>query len=257
MFESVLGFDIAKTDKETLLNEIAIHITNSKKLKWFLCFNAHSYHLSKIDTDFCLSANNANWIAPDGSGLILASTLLGGVIRDRITGFDLFVGLSAKLNQNRAVKVFFLGSTKQNLKLIEKKYSKDFPNISVVGSYSPSFKESFSYNENEHMLNLVNSSKADLLWVGLTQPKQEKWIYLNRNRLKVKLAAPIGAVFDFYAGTIKRPHALFQKFGIETIGRFIQNPQKMWRRNLVSIPFFLWMLSKEFATIKFRNLFKK
>lgn len=228
---------------------------HSPKIVMF--FNAHSFYLIQKDFHFRSAFDSFDVVLPDGSGIVLASKILGGSLKRRITGYDFFISINRMLNKKEHYKVFFLGGSDDTLSLIKRKIKEDFEKIHVAGTYSPPFKKEFSKEDNDKMISLINDSGAEVLWVGMTQPKQEKWIHSNKERLNVKLIAPIGAVFDFYAGTIKRPHALFQKFGIETIGRFIQNPQKMWRRNLVSIPFFLWMLSKEFATIKFRNLFKK
>jgi N-acetylglucosaminyldiphosphoundecaprenol N-acetyl-beta-D-mannosaminyltransferase len=90
------------------------------------------------------------------------------------------------------------------------------------------------------MIDLINQSKADVLWVGMTAPKQEKWIYQNKNRLSVKFIGAIGAVFDFYTGEVKRSPVLFQKLGLEWLPRLIQQPKRLWRRMFISAPYFLW-----------------
>ena len=257
--EKILGYSFNINSGCDLVEFFEEHIDNSilQSPKTVLFFNSHSFYLSRKDKYFQKSLDSFDMLLPDGSPIVMASMLLSGNLKNRLTGYDFFILINQMLNKKKHYKVFFLGSKDNTLSLIRKRMSKDFENIHLVGTYSPPFKKEFSKEDNEKMISLINDSGAEVLWVGMTQPKQEKWIHSNKERLNVKLIAPIGAVFDFYAGTIKRPHALFQKFGIESIGRFIQNPQKMWRRNLVSIPFFLWMLSKEFATIKFRNLFKK
>lgn len=83
-------------------------------------------------------------------------------------------------------------------------------------------------------------AKPDILWVGMTAPKQEKWIYKNRDKLDVKFIGAIGAVFDFYAGKVKRSHPAFQKMGLEWLPRLLQEPQRLWRRNFVSNPKFMF-----------------
>jgi len=257
--EKVLGYSFNLNSGCHLVEIFEEYIDSSilQAPKTVLFFNAHSFHLSHRDKSFQKAIDSFDMIFPDGSGVVLASKLLSGNLKYRLTGYDFFILINQMLNKKKHSKVFFLGSSDNTLSLIKKRMKEDFEKIHVAGTYSPPFKEEFSREDNEKMISLINDSGADVLWVGMTQPKQEKWIHSNKDRLNVKLIAPIGAVFDFYAGTIKRPHVLFQKFGIETIGRFIQNPKKMWRRNLVSIPFFLRTLSKEFVKIKFRNLFKK
>lgn len=90
------------------------------------------------------------------------------------------------------------------------------------------------------MIEAINESNADVLWVGLTAPKQEKWIYENREHLNVNFAAPIGAVFDFFAGNISRVGPFWQDLGFEWLPRLVQEPKRLWRRVLVSAPRFLF-----------------
>ena len=94
------------------------------------------------------------------------------------------------------------------------------------------------------MIEAVNTAKPDVLWVGMTAPKQEKWIYQNRDKLDVKFIGAIGAVFDFYAGTVKRPHPIFQKMGLEWLPRLCSEPRRLWRRNFVSNPLFMLRVIK-------------
>ena len=89
------------------------------------------------------------------------------------------------------------------------------------------------------MRDAINEARPDVLWVGMTAPKQEKWIYENRSGLDVKFIGPIGAVFDFYAGSVKRSHPLFQRMGLEWLPRLIRQPRRLWRRNFISNPSFL------------------
>jgi N-acetylglucosaminyldiphosphoundecaprenol N-acetyl-beta-D-mannosaminyltransferase len=108
-----------------------------------------------------------------------------------------------------------------------------------VGTFSPPFKEDFSHEENLTMIETINRAKPDVLWVGMTAPKQEKWIYENREKLDVKLLGPVGAVFDFYTGKVKRSAPIFQKTGLEWLPRFLREPRRLWKRNLISTPRFI------------------
>ena len=105
--------------------------------------------------------------------------------------------------------------------------------------YSPPFKEVFSEEENRAMIEAVNRAGPDVLWVGMTAPKQEKWIYQNKDRLNVKFIGAIGAVFDFYAGTVKRPHPWFLDHGLEWLPRLLGEPRRLWKRMFVSAPLFM------------------
>ena len=121
----------------------------------------------------------------------------------------------------------------------------DFPAIEVCGTYSPPFKIEFSQEDNSAMISAVNNARPDVLWVGMTAPKQEKWIYENQSKLQVPFVGAIGAVFDFYAGTKKRSSDFWIKIGLEWLPRFLKEPRRLWERNLKSTPIFLWWVIKE------------
>ena len=95
------------------------------------------------------------------------------------------------------------------------------------------------------MVDAVNAARPDVLWVGMTAPKQEKWIFRNREKLLVPCIGAVGAVFDFYAGTKRRSPAIWQKLGLEWLHRLLQEPSRMWRRNFISTPRFLGIVLRE------------
>jgi N-acetylglucosaminyldiphosphoundecaprenol N-acetyl-beta-D-mannosaminyltransferase len=95
------------------------------------------------------------------------------------------------------------------------------------------------------MVEAVNRVRPDILWVGMTAPKQEKWIYLNRNRLEVRFIGAVGAVFDFYAGNVKRSHPIFQRLGLEWLPRLLREPRRLFKRNFVSSPLFLYRVFRQ------------
>lgn len=99
--------------------------------------------------------------------------------------------------------------------------------------------------ELEAMIAAINQASPDILWVGMTAPKQEKWIHQNLHRLDVRFVAAIGAVFDFYTGRVKRSHPIFQRLGLEWLPRLVQEPRRLWRRMFVSAPIFLWHVVRE------------
>ncbi len=222
-------------------------IINGESQKYFVCLNPHSYEVAQEDLVFKTALLDADIIVPDGVGIIAASRILGGIIRERITGYDIFEGVTSSLNQSEGLSCFFLGSTEENLKIIKKKMGEEFPGVMVAGCYSPPFKKEFDEEDNRRMIDIINNASPDVLWVGMTAPKQEKWIYRHKNKMtSVKFIGAIGAVFDFYSGTVKRSHPFFQRCGLEWLPRFLKQPRRLWKRNLISNPRFLLrvMLSK-------------
>jgi N-acetylglucosaminyldiphosphoundecaprenol N-acetyl-beta-D-mannosaminyltransferase len=239
MVERILNYSISTNSADTCISDIVAWIENGNGGKYFVCANPHSLEVARKDAAFDLAIRNADLIVPDGIGIVIASKILGGAIRERVTGTDIFLGLSCVLNKETRFSYFFLGSTDDNLKKIEEKMKRDFPGITVAGTYSPPFKPEFSDEDNRLMRDAVNRANPDLLWVGMTAPKQEKWIYQNRDRLNVKFIGAIGAVFDFYTGSVKRSHPAFRKMGLEWLPRLLRQPRRLWRRNFVSNPSFL------------------
>lgn len=211
---------------------------------WMACLNPHSYVVALKDSTFSCALHDANWLVPDGAGIVMASRLLGGRVHERVTGSDVFFGLHSRMNKAGGMSVFFLGATEETLALIRERMARDYPNICVTGTYSPPFKPNYTDVELEEMIKAVNAVEPDVMWVGMTAPKQEKWIYENRTRLNVRFAGAVGAVFDFYTGRVKRSHPLFQRLGLEWLPRLIQQPKRLWRRMFLSAPIFLWHVFK-------------
>ncbi len=218
---------------------------------YMACANPHSLVVASKDALFESALKKADILLPDGTGIIIAAKILGLPCTEKVAGTDFFLGLSRKANEEeRGLKYFFLGSSEKTLKLIEERMKRDFPRIEVCGTYSPPFKAKFSREDNEAMIDAVNNAGADVLWVGMTAPKQEKWIYENRDKLNVPLTAAIGAVFDFYAGTRKRSSGFWIRTGLEWLPRFLKEPGRLWERNLKSTPIFLgWVLKEKIKQI--------
>jgi N-acetylglucosaminyldiphosphoundecaprenol N-acetyl-beta-D-mannosaminyltransferase len=251
MNQKMLGFLVSSLAVEQCCDDIFATLQQPGK-HWLACLNPHSYAISLNDAGFTAALKKADWLVPDGAGIVLASRMLGGSIRDRITGSDIFYGLNKRMNQAGGVKVFFLGATEDTLADLRTRMAVDYPAVEVVGTYSPPFKPEYSQAELDEMIVAVNQVKPDVLWVGMTAPKQEKWIYQNLSALDIRFACAIGAVFDFYTGRVKRSHPVFQTLGLEWLPRLLQQPRRLWRRTLVSAPVFLWDVFKERRALRRR-----
>ncbi|HEC15569.1 MAG TPA: glycosyltransferase [Sedimenticola sp.] len=243
--EDILGYPVVVANKDSCVKQIISWISNSSQVRNFVCANPHSIQVAQQDKGFQKALLNADMITPDGVGVIIASKILKGCIQERVTGSDIFWGLSKKLSEKQKGSYFFLGSTEEVLDQIREKMAHDFPGIAVVGTYSPPFKSEFSEADNEAMVAAINAVQPDVLWVGMTAPKQEKWIYENKDKLDVKFIGAVGAVFDFFVGRVQRSHPVFQSMGLEWLPRLLQEPRRLWRRNFISNPMFLMRVLKE------------
>jgi N-acetylglucosaminyldiphosphoundecaprenol N-acetyl-beta-D-mannosaminyltransferase len=212
---------------------------------WLACLNPHSYAVALEDQAFVKALRSADWLIPDGVGVVLAGRVLGASIPQRVTGSDIFYGLHQRMNATGGYSVFFLGASEETLALIRARMAVDYPAIRVAGTYSPPFKPEYSAAELDEMIAAVNAARPDVLWVGMTAPKQEKWIFQNLHRLDVKFAGAVGAVFDFYVGKVKRSHPAFQELGLEWLPRLLRQPVRLWRRTVVSAPIFVWHVVRQ------------
>ncbi len=199
--------------------------------------NPHSYCMAKGDPVFKIALASSDYLMPDGIGIVFAANFLRGIQINKIAGFDVFIYLMKELN-NRGGSCFFLGSSDETLESIRRKAAVDFPQVSI-GTYSPPYKAEFSNQDNEIMVEEINSFGPDVLFVGMTAPKQEKWVFTNREKIEAPIICSIGAVFDFYSGSVKRPSEFWIKCGLEWLPRFLKEPRRLWRRNFVSTPMFL------------------
>ena len=246
--ENILGFPITTLKKNECINQIYSWILSNQKGRYLVCANPHSLEIARSDPLFRRSILEADIITPDGAGIVLASRILKGSIKGRVTGSDIFRELSRQLNQEGGYRYFFLGSTDDNLSRIREKVKNEFPGIEIAGTYAPPFKVNFSKEDIRAMIESVNLAQPHVLWVGMTAPKQEKWIYINKEKLNVQFIGAVGAVFDFYIGTVKRSHPWFLKHGLEWLPRLLKEPRRLWYRNFVSNPrFLLRVVMKRFS----------
>ncbi|QLG44571.1 WecB/TagA/CpsF family glycosyltransferase [Costertonia aggregata] len=210
--------------------------------------NPHSYCISRKDNYFAEALKNSDILLADGIGIVWATKVLKGKKIKKIAGYDIFIHLMNYLNSVHG-SCFFLGASQQTLNFIKENTSKEYPNLRV-GSYSPPYKAIFDKADSVEMCKRVNNFKPDVLFVGMTAPKQEKWVYEFKNNLDADIICSIGAVFDFYAGTIKRPGKVWINLGLEWLPRFLKEPKRLAKRNLVSTPKFI-------AEVIFFKLFKR
>ena len=208
--------------------------------------NAHSFNTAQKDELFAEALKNGDYLIPDGASIVKACRWLGckSQPRERVAGWDLFEYEMERLNE-KGGRCMFMGSSEKVLALIVEKARTAYPNIEVV-TYSPPYKPEFTDGDNRAIIKAINDADPDLLWIGMTAPKQEKWTYAHWNELNIRChVGTIGAVFDFFAGTAVRAPRWWQKHSLEWLYRLIKEPRRMWRRYVVGNPLFIRNVFKE------------
>lgn len=229
--------------------------------------NAYSFNVAQKDGAFAEALGKGlthdhpeKFLIPDGASIVKACRWLKALSqpKERIAGWDLFSFEMEQLERRsercivdcEKMRVMFMGSSERVLRLIRERCAKDYPHLEVV-TYSPPYKTEFSKEENRDIINAINETKPNLLWIGMTAPKQEKWTWQHWDELQINChVGTIGAVFDFYAGTTKRAPQWWQKHGLEWLYRLLKEPKRMWRRYVFGNPLFVWNIATEWYNTK-------
>ena len=203
--------------------------------------NAHSYNTAQKDALFAEALKNGDYLIPDGASIVKACRWIKAKSnpKERIAGWDLFEFEMERLNKTGGT-CFFMGSSEKVLALIRERAADVYPNITVK-TYSPPYKPEFSEADNKAIIDAINACRPDLLWIGMTAPKQEKWVYSHWNELDIRChCGTIGAVFDFFAGTSRRASLWWQRHSLEWLYRLLKEPRRMWRRYIIGNALFIW-----------------
>ena len=259
MKESILGIPIdslSLTDAVTkTLNFLGQKNLSQKNPKIINAANANVLVLAQKDQLLKKALTKSDILLPDGQGVVLASKIFGnGIIKEKVAGPDLFERLLEETRKkNIKLKIFFLGTTKQTLEKIKVRIEKEFKNLKFFG-YAPPFKKNFSKKDSKKMITAINKVRPEILAVGMTAPKQEKWIEENKKKLMCKIILNIGATFDWFAGVKKRcPPALRQ---FEAFYRFLFEPRRLFRRMIRSVFIFPLLLIRFWLIRSYKKFFE-
>lgn len=225
------------------------HIPQGKVL--INTINAYSYNVAQKDAAFAEALREGDYLIPDGAPIVSACRWLkaSSQPKERIAGWDLFMFEMDRLNTQAGNTskpvVMFFGSSEKVLSMIRERAAADYPNFEII-TYSPPYKQEFSEEDNQAMIQAINTANPDLLWIGMTAPKQEKWTYKHWKELDIHChCGTIGAVFDFYAGTARRAPLWWQQHSLEWLFRFLMEPRRMWRRYIIGNTKFIYYIIKE------------
>lgn len=188
--------------------------------------------------------NEADLTLCDGVPLLWAARFLGEKLKGRVTGLDLMPRF-AELAAEKGYRMFLLGAKEGVGEQLAACLQRQYPGIKICGIYVPPMMPRFSQEENDKMVAAVNAAAPDILWVSLTAPKQDYWIYDNFERLDAKVLVGVGGAFEVTAGLIERAPIWMQRAGAEWLYRLLKEPKRLWRRYLLEAPQILPMLIRQ------------
>jgi N-acetylglucosaminyldiphosphoundecaprenol N-acetyl-beta-D-mannosaminyltransferase len=241
---SIVGTPLAVGDYEQVMDWMDETIARDDRA----CLTAAAVNLVMVaeEDDEARAAVARTLAVPDGQPLVWALRALGHSEATRIYGPELMARYCER-SVETGVKMFLYGGRTQGaLVELTLQLRRRFPGLQIVGGYSPPFRP-LSADENRSIVDEINASGADVVWVGTGQPKQEKWMARMRDRLDAPLLVGVGAAFDFHAGLVPQAPAWMQSAGLEWTYRLAQEPTRLWRRYARYNPRFVAGFLRQYA----------
>lgn len=247
---SIMGVAFPVLDYQSALSLFSKWIASGESHQVCIA-NVHTVVTSLRDKEL-RAINNRSLTTMDGLPLVwYAKKVHNAQIKERVCGPELMLRC---LDQGRTHgwKHFFLGGKEAVLHDLEQAMETRYPGVSIVGTHSPPFRP-LSAEEDNALVNLINQTKPDFLWVGLGAPKQEKWIANHLNNINVPVQIGVGAAFDFHSGHVRRAPLWMQQWGLEWLFRMLQD-RRLIKRYFMTNPVFLAYFMRDFIIAKIRNL---
>jgi N-acetylglucosaminyldiphosphoundecaprenol N-acetyl-beta-D-mannosaminyltransferase len=237
---NVLGVRVSAVDLKSATGLIQKAIEVGKK--GYVCVrDAHGVVRCQTDPELRSIHNRAYLVTPDGMPLVWALRYDGHRDSGRVYGPDLMLAVF-EAGRLTGMRHFLYGATTNTLEKLQVRLLKRFPDAKIVGSYAPPFRELLS-QEQADLADRINLSGADIVWVGLSSPKQEIWMARMRDRLEAPMLIGVGAAVDFHAGLKRQAPRLIQRSGFEWAFRLWCEPRRLWRRYAHVVPTFLLLTS--------------
>lgn len=204
--------------------------------------NVHVVASAYLESDYGEIINNSDMATPDGAPIAWFIRRSGRLGQQRINGPDLFwkyceLSDNANFNAGQLPSIYLYGGREETLNILTSILSKNFPRLKVAGAFSPPFRP-LTLEEDQKVIDDINSSGAGVVWVSLGCPKQERWMAEHKGKINAVMVG-VGAAFDYHAGTLKRAPFWMQNNGLEWAYRLIKEPRRLWKRYLVTNTVFL------------------
>lgn len=237
----VLGVRVDAVKMTDAVAQMERMIESRKSGSYVAVTGMHGVAEARQDARFREILNAAALVVPDGMPLVWLGRWHRLPIRHRVTGSELMAAFCEKTRSK--YRHFFYGGAPGVAEDLAQRLHRDFQ-IALAGIYTPPFRPLTEAEESE-VATLVGSCRPDVLWVGLSTPKQERWMYEHRERLQVPVMLGVGAAFDMNSGRLRRAPEWMRESGLEWLFRLLAEPRRLWKRYLVTIPRSVWSVSLE------------
>jgi len=244
----VLGVKVSAVDLKSAVDLADRWISATTRHAYICTTGVHGVMEAHADSEFRRILNHAFINAPDGMPMTWVGRLQGFRDMDRVFGPD-FMTAMCRLSVDRGYRNFLYGGKVGVADLLCQALRKRHPGLQVVGTYTPSFR-SLTQEEEEDVLDRVRESKPHILWVGLSTPKQERFMAKYADRLQVPLMVGVGAAFDYHTGRIRDCSAWVKRAGLQWLHRLMQDPGRLWKRYLHNNPAFLWHIALQLSRLR-------
>jgi len=243
---SILGSHIDALEWDDAISTICTWAKNRESRYVAIC-NVHSVVTALQEPLHKQVINSADMATCDGMPITWMLRKLGFPQQQRINGPDLMWKYCEKVEKS-GQKVFFYGSTDENLVLLKTRLLVVFPALQIAGMYSPPFRD-LTDDEDAQVVKRLNDSGAGVVFVGLGCPRQELWMQLHRGKINAVMIG-VGAAFNYHAGTIQRAPLWMQNAGLEWLHRLAADPRRLWKRYLVTNTLFIFAATAQLLGIK-------
>lgn len=234
---NVLGVGVSSVNMTLALDTIDDWI--ERRDQHYVCVTGvHGVMESQRDPDLRRIHNRAGLVTPDGMPMVWLSWLHHQRQVDRVYGPDLMLACCAR-SVRRGYRHFFYGGADGVADRLAARLRARFPGLQTVGTYTPPFRR-LTEVEDEQLVRLIDEAEPDIVWVGLSTPKQERWMAEHVERLSAPVLIGVGAAFDFNAGLKRQAPRLIQRAGLEWLFRLTTEPRRLWKRYLTNNPAFVW-----------------
>jgi len=236
---NILGVGVSAVDMPMSLRTIEAWISRGEP--HYVCVTSvHGVMESQRDEEFRRIYNGAGMVTPDGMPLVWLSRLMGFHHVERVYGPDLMLAVCER-SIARGYRHFLYGGGPGVVEMLADRLQCRFPGLQVVGIDSPPFHP-LTVQEDQAVMERINEVRPDIIWVGISTPKQERWMATHREQLNAPVIVGVGAAFDFHAGLKKQAPYWMQRSGLEWCFRLMTEPRRLWRRYLINNPWFLWLV---------------